>query len=143
MRFIFATVLAAVLLSSCAHKRTSDTTLLEDSAFAAKTSSSPVGKKGDKAGAVEVPKTTGIVVDNKDLQALESMTKAVEAYVIKGEKKSFTKLCNDKRFDCFVDEVNFPKGKKKIVRTIPPYATGPKMGLQGEKRIHVKYDFYP
>lgn len=143
MRFIFATLLGAVLLTSCAHKRTSDTTLLEDNAFPPKASSSAASKKGDKSGATELQKTTGIVVDNKDLQALEQMTKAVEAYVIKGEKKSLTKLCNDKRFDCFVDEANFPKGKKKIARTVPPYATGTKMGLQGEKRIHVKYDFYP
>lgn len=107
-------------------------TSLEEQAFPVKATATPVP-----------PKSTGIVVDSKDLQALDKMTKAMEAYVIKGEKKSFTKLCNDKRFDCSVDEVAFPKGKKKISRTVPPYATGTKMGLQGEKRVHVKYDFYP
>ena len=132
-----------LLLSSCVHKRTSETTLLEDNAFPAKGSSAGSAKKADKGGVVAGSRATGIVVDNKDLQALDSMTKAVEAYVIKGEKKSFANLCNDKRFDCSVDDVSYPKGKKKVLRTVPPYATGTKMGLQGERRIQVKYDFYP
>ena len=143
MKLIFSALLFAAFLTSCAHKRNSDTTLLEDTAFPPETSSSAPSKKGSKATGSDTAKTTGIVVDNKDLQALDKMTKAVEAYVIKGDKKSFSKLCTDKRFDCSVDEVAFPKGKKKITRLVPPYATGTKMGLQGEKRIHVKYDFYP
>lgn len=88
-------------------------------------------------------KTTSVVVEAKDLATLEKMNKAVEAYVLKNEPKSFKDLCKDKRFDCFIDEKKYPAQRKKIVRNVPPYASGSKMGLQGETRVHVRYDFYP
>lgn len=88
-------------------------------------------------------KTPSVVVGAEDLALLEKMTKAVEAYVLKNQKKSFKSLCKDKRFDCFVDEKPLSAGRKKTVRTAPPYASGSKMGLQGENRVHVRYDFYP
>lgn len=91
----------------------------------------------------EPVKTSGIVVGPKELQLLDKMNKAVESYVLKNEKAQFNKLCKDKRFDCFVDEKMYPTKKKKISRAVPPYASGSKMGLQGEQRVHVKYDFYP
>lgn len=94
-------------------------------------------------GSSEPSKTTGIVVDAKDMALLDKMSKAVEAYVFKNDKKEFKTLCQDKHFDCFVSEKPFPKGKKKINRTVPPYASGAKMGLHGEERVQVKYDFYP
>lgn len=121
-----------MMITACATKRheSAGTISLEKS------------KKIEKP-AEEPPKTTGIVVDAKDLQILESMNKAVELYVLKSEIKQFTSLCKDTHFDCFIDEKSFPKRKKKITRTIPPYASGSKMGLQGEKRVQVKYDFYP
>jgi|GEM_PF-2204380 len=122
-------------LNACAHHAAKDSSPLEfddDS----KTSVS-AAKKAEPA------KTKGIVVDSKDLAVLEKMNKAVEAYVLKNEKKQFTSLCKDKRFDCFVDEKAYPHSKKKIARKVPPYASGSKMGLQGEARVHVKYDFYP
>jgi hypothetical protein len=86
---------------------------------------------------------SSIVVDEKDLQALEKMNKALEAYVLKNEEASFKSLCKDKRFDCFVDEKAYPKGKKKNLRKVPPYASGSKMGLKGEVRVQARYDFYP
>jgi hypothetical protein len=92
---------------------------------------------------VKAPKNASVVVGDKELALLDNMTKAVEDYVLKNEKKKFTSLCKEKRFDCFVDEKLFPGGKKKVTRTVPPYASGSKMGLQGEKRIQVRYDFYP
>ncbi len=82
-------------------------------------------------------------MDSKDLQTLEKMDKAIEAFVLKNDPKAFTKLCKEKRFDCQVDGKMFPAGKKKTSRTVPPYASGSKMGLRGEVRVHVKYDFYP
>lgn len=86
---------------------------------------------------------TSIVVDQKDLQTLEKMNKALEDFVLKSEAKAFSSLCKDKRFDCYVDDKIYPKKKKKMARKVPPYASGSKMGLQGEKRIQGRYDFYP
>lgn len=100
-------------------------------------------KRLEKPAVVETTKTASVVVDVKDLQVLEKMNKAIEAYVLKKQKKEFMALCKDSRFDCFMDEKPFPKLKKKITRTLPPYASGSKMGLQGETRVHVRYDFYP
>lgn len=74
---------------------------------------------------------------------LERMTKAIEVYVHKGDKKEFTQLCKDRRFDCYVGEKLFPAGRKKITRKAPPYALGSKMGLQGEERVQARYEFYP
>ena len=88
-------------------------------------------------------KTTSVVVEPQDLAVLDKMNKAVEAYVLKNEQNSFKTLCKDKRFDCYVDEKKYPAKAKKIVRKVPPYASGSKMGLQGETRVHVRYDFYP
>lgn len=93
--------------------------------------------------AVKVAKVASVVVDTEDLVALEKMNKAVEAYVLKNEPKSFRSLCKDMRFDCYVNDEVVPPGRKKSVRKVPPYASGSKMGLQGETRIHLRYDFYP
>lgn len=125
-------------LVSCAHKKQAE----YDFSTGSQNKDTAV-KKNEKGMAEPTAKAGGIVVDNKDLQTLDKMTKAVEAYVIRNEKKSFLSLCKDTRFDCFVDDVVYPKGKKKMPRPVPPYSSGSKMGLHGEKRVQVKYDFYP
>lgn len=89
------------------------------------------------------PTTKPVNVDPQDLQALDKMAKSLEAYVLKDQEAGFKKLCRDPRFDCFVDDVFYPKGKKKVTRSVPPYASGSKMGLKGEKRVHARYEFYP
>lgn len=99
--------------------------------------------KTEAAPAVESARNAGIVVDPQDLAVLERMQKAVESYVHRGEKKQFNSLCKDKRFDCYVNEKPFPAKKKKVSRTVPPYASGSKMGLQGEERIQLRYEFFP
>lgn len=86
---------------------------------------------------------TSIVVGPKDLQTLEKMDKALEGFVLRNETKIFTSLCKEKRFDCYVGDVLYPKTKTKVTRKVPPYASGSKMGLQGENRIQARYDFYP
>lgn len=86
---------------------------------------------------------TSINVGPKDLQTLEKMDKALEGFVLRNETKIFTSLCKEKRFDCYVGEVLYPKTKKKVARKVPPYASGSKMGLQGENRIQARYDFFP
>lgn len=142
MKKMYFLIAVTVLLSSCV---TTQRRVGEGSITAAETvkeSKSPsVSKKAD--GGKEVPKAAGIVVDNKDIAILEKMVKAVESYVLKNDKKNFAALCKDKRFDCYVNDQFYPTRKKKIPRTVPPYALGSKMGLHGENRIHVKYEFYP
>lgn len=86
---------------------------------------------------------TSITVGAKELQMLEKMDKALEGFVLRNETKAFTSLCKEKRFDCFVSDVLYPKNKSKIKRKVPPYASGSKMGLQGENRVQARYDFYP
>ena len=89
------------------------------------------------------PKEAGIVVDSEDIEAGNRMSKAVDAFVFKGQKEDFTALCKDVRFDCFVNDKRFPKGRKKIKRKVPPFLSGSKMGLQGDTRVRVRYNFYP
>ncbi len=103
----------------------------------------PAKVQGDDGAGVESVRNAGIVVDPQELVLLERMQKAVEVYVHRGEKKEFSTLCKDKRFDCFLNEKPLPAKKKKVVRSVPPYASGSKMGLQGEERIHLRYDFFP
>ncbi|KYG61644.1 hypothetical protein AZI86_18265 [Bdellovibrio bacteriovorus] len=86
---------------------------------------------------------TSISVGPNDLRTLEKMDKALEGFVLRNETKIFTSLCKEKRFDCYVGDVLYPKTKKKVSRKVPPYASGSKMGLQGENRIQARYDFYP
>lgn len=132
MRYLSVCVLV-LLLSACAHFKKQEAVTEESSA---KT-------KAAKAEPAAAPAPTRIVVDSKDVKTLEKMNKAVETYVIKKDSKSFAKLCKDRRFDCFVDDKAFPSGKKATPRTVPPYASGSKMGLHGEHRVQVRYDFYP
>ncbi|XGC81798.1 hypothetical protein ACES2L_04785 [Bdellovibrio bacteriovorus] len=126
-------VVLSLVLSSCAHK--------EKSEFLGTATKVPV-KKSEQVSSVPVtPKQ--IEVDANDQKTLDNMTKAVEKYVLKKDIKQFTKLCKDKRFDCFVNEKPFPKNKKTVGRNVPPFASGSKMGLHGEERVQVRYDFYP
>ena len=144
MKRVLILTLLTLTMASCAHKKTQD--LDFDDAPTTKRSAT---KKADKSGAkaesssAETARNSGIVVDPQDLAVLERMTKAVELYVHKGNKKEFTVLCKDKRFDCYVAEKLFPAKKKKTARAVPPYASGSKMGLQGEERVQVRYEFYP
>ena len=88
-------------------------------------------------------KNAPIVVDDKDLNVLEQMNKSVEDYIVKKDKIGFQKLCRNKHFDCWINNKPFPPRKKKIPRKVPPYASGSKMGLHGEERVHIRYEFYP
>jgi hypothetical protein len=88
-------------------------------------------------------KNQGIVVEQTDLDAADRMGKAVDNYVFGKEAGEFTDLCSQDKFDCYVDGRRFPKGRKKIKRKVPPFLSGSKMGLQDDKRVQVKYEFYP
>lgn len=138
-------ILLAAALCSCATKKTQD---LDFDDLPPEKKATSKAAKSDKtakpqASPAELSRNSGIVVDPQDLAILERMTKAVELYVHKGSKKEFNTLCKDKRFDCFLNEKNHPAKKKKTARGIPPYASGSKMGLQGEERVHLRYEFYP
>ncbi|WP_413293174.1 hypothetical protein ACLSU7_17450 [Bdellovibrio sp. HCB185ZH] len=85
----------------------------------------------------------GIVVQQADLELGDKMARAMDAYLFSNEPAEFTQLCKDERFDCFVDDKRFPKDRKRIKRKVPAFLSGSKMGLQDEKRIHIKYNFYP
>ncbi|QDK37096.1 hypothetical protein [Bdellovibrio sp. NC01] len=147
MKLVLA-AFALVTLSSCATIKHA----ICDCAQPAKEgkSSSSTAEHSSKASAASsggektaTGKEAGIVVDNSDIETSNRMSKAVDAYVFKNQKDEFTNLCKDERFDCFVNEKRFPKGRKKIKRKVPPFLSGSKMGLQGETRVRVKYDFYP
>lgn len=82
-------------------------------------------------------------VSSQDVQTLEKMNKAIEDYVHRKNSKEVTKLCKDLRFDCYLDNKIFPKGRKTVKRSLPPYATGSKMGTHGEDRVQMRYEFFP
>ncbi len=132
MKKDFFLVISVLIFAGCAQK-----TVLEK-----KADLSEKTKKEEKSQSESAP-SSSIVVSPKDLQMHDKMTKALEAYVLKGDKNSFASLCKNSHFDCFVDNKAYPKNKKKQIRKVPPYASGSKMGLQGENRVHVRYDFYP
>lgn len=132
---LFVLILVAMSITGCAIKTKRSLPL--DIGKVEKTAPATPSEAGK---AIKPP---SVIVDSEDLEVLEKMNKAVESYVLKSDAKPFTELCKDKRFDCFIDEKKYPKQRKKILRTIPPYASGSKMGLQGEVRVHVRYDFYP
>ncbi|MNL29377.1 hypothetical protein D3C87_1510580 [compost metagenome] len=89
------------------------------------------------------PTQETIVVDKDDVELADKMTKAVDKFVFKDDEQEFKTLCGNTRFDCWVDEKPYPNGKKKVARTIPPFLSGSKMGLRGDKRVQVRYTFYP
>ena len=91
----------------------------------------------------KTPTQESIVVDDADIELSNKMTAAVDTYVFKDDPEEFKKLCSESRFDCWVNEKKFPAGKKSIARTIPPFLTGSKMGLRGDERIQVRFNFYP
>jgi hypothetical protein len=96
----------------------------------------PVEKKPSK-------ESGPIVVDGDDVVLTNRMSAAVDGYVFKGEKEEFATLCADQRFDCFVNDRRFPKGRKRVKRKVPAFMSGSKMGLQNGERVRLKYDFYP
>ncbi len=104
-----------------------------------KTSTKPVKLVKRKKAAGQ----DSIVVDGDDMELANKMTKAVDNYVFKDEEEEFKALCDGPRFDCWVNEMPYPKGKKKIARTVPPFLSGSKMGLRGEERVQVRFTFYP
>lgn len=91
----------------------------------------------------KTPTQESIIVDDADIELSNKMTTAVDAYVFKDDQDEFKKLCSESRFDCWVNEKKFPAGKKTIARTVPPFLTGSKMGLRGDERIQVRFNFYP
>ncbi len=85
----------------------------------------------------------GIVVQQADLELGDKMARAMDSYLFANDPTDFTNLCKDERFDCFVDDKRYPKDRKRIKRKVPAFLSGSKMGLQDEKRINIKYNFYP
>lgn len=132
MKIIFMAIIVSLTLFGCATNNSNSVKIKpEDNS-----------KKINKA-TENTPKAKSIVVDTADIQLLEKMNRAMGDYVLKNDRAAFENLCKDTRFDCFVEERLFPKKKKKIKRSVPPYASGSKMGLQEEERLNVKYNFYP
>lgn len=132
MKNIFMAIIGSVTLIGCVSKNINGVNSIPEE------KSKKTERLTDKSS-----KPPSIVVDTEDMQTLEKMNKAMEAYVLKNDKAPFEKICKDIRFDCFVDERLVPTRKKKIKRTVPPYASGSKMGLQEEERLNIKYNFYP
>lgn len=141
---ILVVISATLLLSSCASlKRSFCDCAPGGSSKETKNSSSSEHSNKSVSDKSTPAKDAGIVVDSADIEMGNRMSKAVDAYVFKSQKDEFTNLCKDERIDCFINDKRFPKGRKKIKRKVPPFLSGSKMGLQGETRIRVKYDFYP
>lgn len=138
--FIASLVILSFILSGCmAMRPKSSTSAPRKTLKDVEVDESLLAPPAASAGA----KKAAIVVDTKDLESLNKMNKAVEDYVLKSDPKAFADICQQKTFDCFVGGKSFPASKKKIKRKVPPYASGSKMGLQGEERVQIKYDFYP
>lgn len=135
-------VAASCLLVSCATKKTQDLDW-KDAPKKEKTTVTTSSKKKETTSTLAKEVERAVVVGPLELAVLENMNKAVELYVVKKQPQEFTRLCKDKRFDCFVDEKTFPTKKKKAARGLPPYASGSKMGLQGEQRVQIRYEFFP
>ncbi|MFM6928532.1 MAG: hypothetical protein ACKOX6_08710 [Bdellovibrio sp.] len=142
MKKVLLLVGTALLLSSCATLRKTfcdcDCTL--DIAEKKKQTQVTHPVKATKKIAKD---KAAIVVEQADIDIADRMTKAVDAYVFNNQSEEFTALCKEERFDCFVDEKRYPKDKKRVKRSVPPFLSGSKMGLQDDKRVRIKYDFYP
>ncbi|MDG0817832.1 hypothetical protein NWE73_15735 [Bdellovibrio sp. PAP01] len=147
MNKIFFALAASLLLSSCASLKKSFCDCSQGGNKEARSTGSGAGSaehSGKSSGDKTAPaKEAGIVVDSADIEMGNRMSKSVDAFVFKNQKDEFTALCKDERFDCYVNDKRFPQGRKKIKRKVPPFLSGSKMGLQGENRVRVKYDFYP
>lgn len=159
MKRILVLAAFSLVLSSCATIKKSicdcqDTKKETHSAGAAASSGAGSGKttyttdrsSNKPVKLVKRKKAAGqdsIVVDGDDMELANKMTKAVDNYVFKDEEEEFKALCDGQRFDCWVNETPYPKGKKKIARTVPPFLSGSKMGLRGEERVQVRFTFYP
>jgi len=135
MKIIIVSLLS-LILASCVSTKKCDCEHVASTAKENKMTATGEHEKSPK-------KEAAIVVDREDIEISNRMSKAVDAFVFKNQNEDFKTLCEDKRFDCFVNDKRFPSGRKKIKRKVPPYLSGAKMGLQGENRIRVKYDFYP
>lgn len=139
---VLMTLLTLMLLSSCTTLKKTFCDCVQGSkeVKSAPADHTKVIEKNQNAAA---GKDSGIVVDSSELELGNRMTKAVDVFVFKNQREDFTALCKDERFDCFVNDKKFPSGRKKIKRKVPPFLSGSKMGLQGENRIRVRYNFYP
>lgn len=135
-------LLQFLFLSSCASLKK---TFCDCAAVTKENHSCVDRNKGAEVKAVEKygEQTHSIAVNGADLEMGNKMSMAVDDFVFKNKKDEFQRLCLDIHFDCFVDDKRFPKGRKKIKRKVPPFLSGSKMGLQEEKRVRVKYEFYP
>ena len=135
MKIILSSLLLVLFLTSCSHLglktvRNSNHETSEDLDF-------------DPEPARARAHNPGKVVSAKDTKTMEDINKAMEAYINRKDSKDLTKLCQDLRFDCYVDNKVFPAKRKKVKRSIPPFATGSKLGLHGEDRVQVRYEFFP
>lgn len=142
LKFYLMAAGTVLMLSSCASFKKS----FCDCAQAPKESKSAATTEHAKSSAVTDKSSTkeaGIVVDSADVDMGNRMSRAVDAFVFKNQREEFTSLCKDERFDCYVNDKRYPKGRKKVKRKVPPFLSGSKMGLQGDERVRVRYNFYP
>ena len=142
MKKVLVLIAASMLLSSCATLRKTfcDCDCTVDLAEKKRLAQAAHPVKATKKIAKD---KAAIVVEQADIDAADRMTKAVDAFVFNNQPEEFTALCKEERFDCFVDNKRYPKDKKRVKRSVPPFLSGSKMGLQDEKRVQIKYDFYP
>lgn len=110
------------------------------------TSSREKTKTVKSASKAELPAEPVIALEVNEAQEMLAgdIYTAMDAFVFKNENKKILIFCQSNQVQCWLNEKKWPKGKKldrKILKK-SPYMTGSKMGLRGESRIQIRWEFY-
>lgn len=105
-------------------------------------------KKSEPAVPGAAVSSTEVVVDEPpdiaEVMLEGEVYEAMDAFVFEGDEKGFSKFCNSEQVQCWVKDKKWPAkkklNKKKLQKT--PFMTGSKMGLRGEERVQIRWEFY-
>lgn len=105
-------------------------------------SSSKDTRNEKKSSSVEVANETN--TDRAEAMLSGEVYEAMDAFVFKGDEKRMVEFCKSPQVQCWVQSKKWPAKKKLDRKKLQksPFMTGSKMGLRGDERIQIRWEFY-
>ncbi len=84
------------------------------------------------------------VVDEAEEMLGGEIYSAMDAFVFNKDEKRMMVFCKSNQVQCWLNDKKWPAGKKLDRKKLQksPFMTGSKMGLRGDERVQIRWEFY-
>lgn len=135
-------VSAIFVLTSCATLKE----MICDCQPSVKKESNREAKTATKSPRASLPteEASAPVVDEAEEMLGGEIYSAMDAFVFNKDEKRMLVFCKSTQVQCWLNDKKWPTGKKLDRKKLQksPFMTGSKMGLRGDERVQIRWEFF-